>query len=363
MQLNTIYQLAAHNEVHPEDFEDSTFLFVPDALTYILSGKKACEYTEASTSNMLEAKKRDWDFELIDKLGIPRSIFPKIEMPGSKAGTLTKAIQDELQSGPIEVAHVGSHDTASAVVSVPAPSNKKWAYISCGTWALLGAEIDSPNLSEKAMQADFTNEGGVDNKIRFLTNIMGTWLFQETKRVWTEQGIKTSYAEMENKAKTSQPLQFFVNPNDSRFFTPGNMPQNIKDAAKENGQGEILDDSALLRCIYDSLALCFRAKLEKLEEVMDDGKIECLNIVGGGTQDHLLMQLTADCLGIPVVAGPIEATSIGNIAVQAMADGDLSSLADARELVRNSFEVIEFKPDATSKNSWDEAYKKFQAFF
>ncbi len=358
MQLNTIYQLMAHKETHPEDFKGSTLLFIPDALTYLLCGKKACEYSEASTSNLLDASKRDWDFELIKKLGIPTSVFPPIESPCTKAAPLTEAIQKELGCGPIPVVHAGSHDTASAVASVPAPVDKKWAYVSCGTWALLGAEIDAPILTETARQAAFTNEGGLCEKIRFLTNIMGAWLFQETKRVWTEEGKNPTYPKMEEVARNTPRLKFLINPNDQRFFTPGNMPQNIKDSCRESGQGKVSEDAEVLRCIYDSLALCFRAKLEKLQETLGV-KYECLNIVGGATQDHLLMQLAADAIGIPVVAGPIEATSIGNIAAQAMADGDIASLADAREMVKNSFEVIEFAPDDASKADWDKAYEKF----
>jgi sugar (pentulose or hexulose) kinase len=361
MQLNTLYQLMAHQETHPEDFEDSTMLFIPDALTYMLCGKKSCEYSEASTSNLLDARKRDWDFEIIEKLGLPRSVFPKIEMPSTKAGTLTEDLRKEFACGPVPVIHAGSHDTASAVASVPAPTNRQWAYISCGTWALLGAEIDSPNLTMEAMNADFTNEGGLDGKIRFLTNIMGTWLFQEIRRVWNEAGRGLSYADMENMAKSAPALKFFVNPNDQRFFTPGNMPENIKEACRASGQGEINDDAAVLRCVYDSLALCFRQKLEKLQDVLGV-KYECLNIVGGATKDRFLMRLTADALGIPVVAGPVEATSIGNITAQALASGDMENLSLAREMIKNSFEIIEFKPVTADKAGWDRAYEKFNEF-
>ncbi len=358
MQLNTLYQLYAHKEAHPEDFCGSVMLLMPDALTCMLNGDVSCEYSDASTSNLLDPHKREWDFELIDRLGIPRSIFPKIVQPCSKSLPLKKSVEDEIGCGPIPMVKVGSHDTASAVAAVPAPANKKWAYISCGTWALLGAEIDAPILTEEAGEAPFTNEGGLNKKIRFLTNIMGTWLFQETRRIWREQGRDLSFAELNRTAKSAEGLRFFINPNDNIFFTPGDMPAKVAAFCREHGQGEIPDDGALLRCIYDSLALCFRSKLEKLQELLGV-KYECLNIVGGGTQDTLLMQLTADCLGIPVIAGPVEATAIGNILAQAIADNDVYSLAEARDIVRRSFEVQEYIPDASSKNAWDAAAKSF----
>lgn len=358
MQLNTLYQLYAHNETHPEDFNGSVLLMMPDALTYMLNGDISCEYSDASTSNLLNPCSRDWDFELIKRLGIPCSVFPKIVPPCSKSLPLKKSVEDEIGCGPIPVVKVGSHDTASAVAAVPAPLNKKWAYISVGTWALLGAEIDSPILTEEAGDAPFTNEGGLNKKIRFLTNIMGTWLFQETRRVWNEQGRNLGFADMNKMAKAASGLQFFINPNDNAFLSPGDMPARVAAFCKARGQGELPDDGAVLRCIYDSLALYFRVKLEILQEMLGV-KYECLNIVGGGTQDTLLMQLTADCLGIPVVAGPVEATAIGNIMAQAIADGDIYSLAEGREIVRKSFEVQEYIPDQSTKKAWDAAVKSF----
>lgn len=358
MQLNTIYQLYAHKEAHPEDFNGSVMLLMPDALTYMLNGDISCEYSDASTSNLLNPSSRDWDFELIKRLGIPCSIFPKIVQPCSKSLPLKKSVEDEIGCGPIPVVKVGSHDTASAVAAVPAPLNKKWAYISVGTWALLGAELDAPILTEEAGEAPFTNEGGLNKKIRFLTNIMGTWLFQETRRVWNEQGRNLGFADMNKMAKAAKGLQFFVNPNDNTFLSPGDMPARVAAFCKAHGQGELPDDGAVLRCIYDSLALYFRVKLEILQDMLGV-KYECLNIVGGGTQDTLLMQLTADCLGIPVVAGPVEATAIGNIMAQAIAGGDIYSLAEGREIVRKSFEVQEYVPDQSTKKAWDAAVKSF----
>ena len=343
MQLNSLYQLFAHREKHPEDMKDSTFLLMPDALSYMLCGKAECEYTDASTTQLLDAEKGDWDFELIEKTGIPKSIFPKIVPPCTKAGVLREELQGEFGCGPIPVFHVGSHDTASAVASVPAVKGEKWAYISCGTWALLGVEIDRPVLTEKARKACYTNEGGLDGKIRFLTNIMGLWLLQECSRVWNEKGKKYSYSDMVKMADTAKPMKFLVNPNNQRFLAPCDMPEKIREYCRDTEQGEIKDDAAVIRCVLDSLALCFRAKTEELQEIMGI-KYEVLHIVGGGCQNKLLMQLSADAMGIPVMAGPVEATAIGNIMAQAIADGKLDSLEKGRAIVKTSFPVETYTP-------------------
>lgn len=358
MNLNTLYQLVAHKEQHPEDFDDSVLLFIPDALTNYLNGEFTCEYTIASTSNLLNPNTRDWDFELIEQLGLPKSIFPAIVMPSTMSAPLRKELQDELGCGPIPLIRVGAHDTASAVGAVPAVPGSNWAYISCGTWALLGAEIDRPLMTAESEAAPYTNEGGLEGKIRFLTNIMGTWLFQEARRNWRDEGKEMSFPHMETLAAGAQPLRFLINPNDGLFLGPRDMPGRIRRYCVEHGQGEPASDGEVLRCIYDSLALCFREKLEKLEKILNV-KYQFLNIVGGGTQDHRLMQCSADALGIPVIAGPIEATAIGNALSQAIALGDAADLGEARKIVCNSFEVIEFKPNAAEKCNWDNAMVRF----
>ncbi len=358
MNINTLYQLVAHKEQHPEDFRNSVMLFIPDAITNFLNGEFTCEYTIASTSNLLNPKTRDWDFGLIETLGLPKDIFPAIVMPSTVSAPLKPELQKELGCGAIPLIRVGAHDTASAVGAVPAIPGSNWAYISCGTWALLGAEIDQPLVSKEAEAAPYTNEGGLDGKIRFLTNIMGTWLFQETRRNWKEEGKDLSFKHLEELASHAEPWKFLINPNDGLFLAPRDMPGRVRQFCKEHGQGDPASDGAVLRCIYDSLALCFREKLEKLENILGI-KYQFLNIVGGGTQDGRLMQCAADALGIPVIAGPIEATAIGNALSQAIALGDVKGLTGAREIVRNSFEVIEFKPDTASKAKWDEAMGRF----
>jgi len=343
MFFNSIYQVAAHKKAHPEDFENSKLLFMPDALTWLLCGKAACEYTIASTSSLLNAEKRDWDFDVIEKMGIPKDIFPEIAEPCSAAGTLRKELQEELGCGDIPVLHIGSHDTASAVAAVPAEASKNWAYLSCGTWALIGTENDAPILTEDAMNANCTNEGGLNGKIRFLTNINGTWIIQETRRIWRESGREISFAEMEDMAEGAPAGGPLFDPNDSVFNPPGDMPERIREYCRKTDQEVPENDAAILRCIYDSLAMCFKDKLAKFAE-LDNKEFDVLHIVGGGTKDRLLMQLTADCIGIPVVAGPVEATAIGNIIGQGIAVNAIASLDEGRKIVKNSFETETFMP-------------------
>ncbi len=343
MSLNTLYQLVAHRIDHPEDFENSFMLFMPDALEYMLGGAVSNEYTEASTSNMLDPAARDWDWELIDMLGMPRAFFTPLVKPCTRGGQLSNELQREFKLPAIPIIKVGSHDTASAVAAVPAPAGGDWCYVSCGTWALLGAEIDRPITTPEAGRAPFTNEGGLDGKIRFLTNIMGSWLFQETRRNWQEAGRKISYAEMEDLARDAEVGRFLINPNAPSLLTPGDMPRRFRDFCRETAQGEIPDDAALLRAVYDSLALYFAGKIRDLAALLG-ADYQCVNMVGGGTKDALLMQLTADAVNLPVIAGPVEATATGNVLAQAIAMGDVADLAAARQVVRDSFEVIDYRP-------------------
>ncbi|WP_176012441.1 rhamnulokinase family protein [Victivallis sp. Marseille-Q1083] len=359
MPINTLYQLLAHHRQHPEDFVDSFLLPVPDALGYLLGGNPTCEYTDASTSNLLNPRTCDWDYELLDLLGLPRALFPPVVPPGSDNGTLSEALQQRCHCGPIRLVKVGSHDTASAVAAVPAPVDRPWAYISCGTWALLGAEVPAPILSAEAEAAAFTNEGGLAGRIRFLTNIMGSWLFQEVRRVWNESGRKISFAEMEAMAAAAPGWRFLINPNDSSFLTPGDMPAQIAAFCRRTGQGDLPDDAALLRCIYDSLALCFRAKLETLQQLIGV-EYGCLNIIGGGVKDRRLLRSTASALGIPVVGGPVEATATGNIIAQAMATGVLPDLEAGREMVKCSFALDTVQPVESEKSQWDAAMPRFR---
>jgi len=359
MTLNTIYQLCAHYEEHPEDFENSFFLPIPDALALSLGGSAKAEYTFCSTTNLLDPASRNWHWELIDKLGLPRDVFPEIVEAGTLSGELSAELCAELGCDPIPIFKCGAHDTASAVSAVPAPVEGSWAYLSAGTWALLGAEIDAPMISSESEKQSLTNEGGVGGKIRFLTNIMGSWLFQELRRVWNEEGKNLSFNDMEQMARKSEPCKYFINPNCSEFAAPGDMPGNIRAFLKRTGQGENFTDAEVVRAVYDSLALYFSEKIALLENLLKV-KYACLNVVGGGTKDGFLMELTASSLDRQVVAGPVEATAAGNILVQAMAAGEVDSLAGVRQVIRNSFELKTFTSDSAMADKYASVREQFR---
>ncbi len=344
MAFNTIFQLAAHQKSDPELLKRTTFLHMPDARGFMLGGTFDTEYTDASTSGLLDARKRDWDYGITDKLGLPRELFPKIVAPGSSGGALSPAIARELGVPSIAIVKVGSHDTASAVAAVPDVTGREFAFMSCGTWALLGAEIAEPCLSGKALEEAFSNEGGLDRTIRFLSNIMGCWLIQECRRYWQAEGRDYSFPELAALARECEPLRFLVDAKSEAFLAPGDMPKRIAGAADLPSGAKPAPPGEIMRCIYDSLALSVRNELKRLERVREV-EYPALHIVGGGTQDTLLMQLVADACGIPVYAGPIEATAIGNLLVQMIASGEVADLAAARRLVAASFELKKYLPD------------------
>ena len=359
MQLNTIYQLVAHKEKHPEDFRGTVLLMMPDLLTYMLTENMECEYTEASTSQLINAATREWDYELIKRIGLPEEIFPRIVQPCTGVGIIRKEIAGKIGCNELKVYKIGSHDTASAVAAVPASEAGNWAYLSCGTWSLLGAEIDSPIITDQARISSFTNEGGLNGKIRFLSNIMGLWLIQECRRIWSEGGRKYSFMEIAEMASKVSIGKYIINPNSARFLAPEDMASEIIKYCEETSQGKPGNDGEVARCVFDSLALCYRAKLEDLNIIL--GRIASkLHVVGGGCKNTLLMRCACDCCGIPVVIGPVEATAIGNLLGQGIASGVIKSLAAGRELVKNSFPVEEITPDNSSRKTWDKLYEKYR---
>lgn len=359
MTLNSIYQLYAHLKEHPEDMENAQFLPIPDALALTLGGEFTAEYTHCSTFNLLDPASRNWHWEVIDRLGLPRSIFPEIVPPCSPNGKLKDSLCKKFNTPPIPIYKCGSHDTASAVLAVPAPRQEQWAYLSAGTWALLGAEIPQPVISAASRNANITNEGGVGNTIRFLTNIMGSWLFQELRRVWNSSGKPCSFGDIENMARREPMCKYFIDPNCPDFASPGDMPENIRSFCCRTGQCDQLTDSEIARTVYDSLALYFRCKLEMLESLLNV-KYQCLNIVGGGTKDKFLMQLAASATGRRVITGPVEATAAGNILAQAIASGELADISAARQVVRDSFELEIFDPDPEQTKCFNAALARFQ---
>jgi rhamnulokinase len=360
MAINTIFQLATmKRNQSPALANASRMLMMPNALTYMLCGDISAEQTIASTTEAYSPVTKDWAWELIDRLGLPRHLFPPIKPPCTVAGQLNADICRELNCPPIPVILVGSHDTASAVASIPAsPTDHDWAFLSSGTWSLLGVELDEPLLTDQALQANFTNEGGIAEKIRFLKNIMGLWLVQECRNTWRRQGNEYSFSELGRLAAQAPAFQSLVDPNDESFAAPGDMPTRIQDYCRRTGQAAPESVGEIIRCAEQSLALRYRQCIEQLESLT--GKpISRLHLVGGGSQDELLNQFTANAINRPVITGPVEATAAGNILCQAMATKDLADLAAAREVVQASFETRQYLP--REAGLWAEAYKKFTA--
>ena len=331
-------------------------LFIPDLLNYVLTGKMATEYTIASTGMILDAAKRDFAFDLTDKLGIKRELFPAIVQPGYNLGGLLPSITDEVGKNNINVYTVASHDTASAVMAVPSQADD-FIYISSGTWSLMGMELPQPLINDATRAANFTTEGGINGTIRFLKNIMGLWIIQESRRQWKREGKDYSFAQMEAWAKEATPFQSLINPDDASFGTPGNMPEKIREFCRKTGQHVPETVGEVVRCIYESLALKYRYTVETIQTLRGK-KATVINVVGGGTKDHFLSQMTADACGLAVSAGPEEATSIGNLLAQMLAVGAIKDLSEARQVVANSFEVKHYTPCA-NRDAWDEAYGRF----
>lgn len=356
MQFNSLFQLFSMVKDQSSLIEiTDSILFMPDALNYLFSGVKKSEFSIASTSQMIIPGTCDWNYGLIEKAGIPKHILQEIILPGTILGNIKKEVADETGSKSVPVIAVAGHDTASAIVSVPS-SRDNFAYISSGTWSLMGIESQKPHISEQTCQLNFTNEGGVEGTTRFLKNIMGMWLIQEVQRIWEEEGMKYSWTAMVELARRSEPFQFLINPDDAMFLNPRDMTQAIRDFCYQTAQGTPVNHGEVIRCIYDSLALKYRFTLEQIRDVSDQ-PIEIIHIIGGGANNHFLNQLTADATGLNIVAGPTEATAIGNIMIQAKALGCVSSLAEIREIVGNSSELVQFIP--SDELDWDEAYNRF----
>jgi rhamnulokinase len=356
MQLNSLYQLLAMRLNNSVALAKATNLvFIADLFSYFLCGRIFAEYSLASTSQFMDMRTSQWSKEILDKLSLPMEIMPKVIQPGSIVGQLTSEIGKELDCGPIPVITVGSHDTASAVAAVPADSYTNWAYLSSGTWSLMGVEVPKAIINDKTFKYEFTNEGGVENTIRLLKNIMGLWLTQECRRQWQREGTDLSYADLTALAEKAKPFARHIDVDYSGFLAPGDMPKRINEYLKETGQKPIDDKGPMIRSILENLALKYRSIMEAVEDVAEH-KIDILHIVGGGIQNELLCQFTADALDKKVITGPIEATASGNIIMQAIATGQIKTLAEARRIIRNSFELKEYQPQDTSL--WQEQYEK-----
>ncbi|HZG55660.1 rhamnulokinase [Paenibacillus sp.] len=357
LQFNTMYQLAALAKADsPALAAADKLLMIPDLLRYFLTGVMTGEYTNASTTQLLGAVSRDWDDELLAGVGVKRSLLPAVAQPGTVVGPLTPALQEELLVGPIPVVTVAEHDTASAVVAVPA-LDADFAYLSCGTWSLLGTELDRPVLTEQALAWNFTNEGGIGGTYRLLKNIMGLWLVQECKRAWDKAGgASHSFAELAALAAAAPAHAAYIDPDDDRFLNPSDMPSEIRAYCRETGQAVPDTEGEVIRCVLESLAMKYRLVLERTEALA--GKtFGGLHIVGGGIQNELLCRLTANAIRRPVWTGPAEGSAIGNVVVQLIAAGDIAGLAEGRRLVRDSFGIATYEPE--DAETWAAEYERF----
>jgi rhamnulokinase len=356
MQINSLFQLLAMKGSASLE-RAKTFMMVPDLFNYWLTGRKANEYSNATTTQFYNPHNKEYDGELLMKLGLPSDIYPEIIPPGTNLGWLLLTVAEETSLPQVPVIAPACHDTGSAVAAVPM-ENPKAAYISSGTWSLVGVETRQPVITPQSLAYNFTNEGGVDGTIRLLKNVTGLWLVQECRRIWDTQGIKYTWDEIIALAANTPPFRHLVDPDHPSFLNPPDMPAAIQAFCTQTGQSSPDNQAKILRCIFDSLALKYRWVLERLEEMLGY-KLEVIHIIGGGSQNRLLCQLTADATGKPVIAGPVEATAIGNALVQAIALEHVGSLTEGRQLVARSFRLTDYRPRTLS--GWDEAYERFTA--
>lgn len=358
--FNTVWQLCAEMRDNPELLEIADkMLNIPDLLNYFLTGEMKSEYTIASTGALLDAKTGEWSREIIDAFGLPERLFAPLVKPGNLLGGLLPSLREELGDISANVVNVASHDTASAVVAVPAVKDQDFIFISSGTWSLMGTETYSPIITDKSFTYNFTNEGGFGGSIRFLKNIMGLWIEQESRRQWKREGKSFTFDELSDMAMASKPCQCIINPDDPAFGVPGNLPRAICEYCEKTGQHIPENEGEIVRAIFDSLALRYKWSVEAIDD-MKGKRIPFINIVGGGTKEEPLCQFCADACARPVYAGPVEATAIGNLAVQAISMGELKDLDEAREMIRGSFEVKYYEPKLADKDMWDDAYARFK---
>jgi rhamnulokinase len=356
MEINSLYQLLSLVVTRSPILEIAdTFLTIPDLLNYWLTGRKACEFTIATTTQCYDPRAGDWARGMLDRMGIPTHIFPEVVPPGTVLGPLASYVADEVGLQGIPVIAPACHDTGSAVAAVPA-DGPGFAWISSGTWSIQGAEIPDALINDTSLAYNFTNEGGVEDTYRFSRNIMGLWLVQECRRTWARAGKRLSYADITELAAEAEPFVAIVDPDCSDFLSPGDMPGRIREYCRRTGQTVPQTMGEVARSALEGLALRYRWVLERTEEMLGN-TLDPLHIVGGGTKNQLLSQLTANAIGRRVITGPSEATATGNVLVQALALGYVDSLVDGRRIVRNSFPVKVFEPG--DRSGWDEAYARF----
>ncbi len=358
MRFNTLFQLLAlQRDRSPLLDVAEHLLFMPDLFHYLLTGIKVNEYTDASTGQVIDPHTRTWARDLLRAFGLPDKIFGTLVPPGTVLGPLRPSVAAEAGLVGVPVIAPATHDTAAAVAAVPA-SAASWAYISSGTWSLMGVEIPGPQVNPQVQACNFTNEGGVGNTVRLLKNVMGLWLVQECRRAWERSGHDFNYEELMRLAEVAPPFASLVDPDDATFILPASMPAALAEFCRRTGQLAPAEPGAVVRCALESLALRYRWVLERLEELLGR-QVEVIHVVGGGSQNALLCQFTADACDRPVLAGPVEATALGNVLVQALGLRLIGSLAQGREVVRRSVEVREYTPH--NPQAWQEPYQRFLA--
>ena len=356
MELNTLFQLISLKKNRPWMLERADkMLFMPDLFAYMLTGKMCAEYSIASTSQIIDLKTKSWSKELLDAFGIKEDIFAPLVKPGTVLGMLTPEICEECGVNPVPVISVCGHDTQSAITSVPCEDGK-FAFLSSGTWSLFGTELEKPIVNETSLNINITNEGGFDDTVGFLKNIIGLWLIQESRRQWQRQGEDYSYADLEKLALAAEPFKCFIDPDAPEFVPHGNIPKRVQEFCEKTGQYVPQTVGEIMRCIYESLAMKYKLTFEKLCECTERD-YPVIHVIGGGTKDTLLCQLTANSCNRTVKAGPIEATVMGNVAVQLMSDNSVADISEARKIVANSSELKTYIPADVDK--WEEAYADF----
>ena len=356
MELNTLFQLISLKKYRPWMLERADkMLFMPDLFGYMLTGKMCAEYSIASTSQLIDLETKSWSEEIIDSFGIKKSLFAPLVKPGTVLGELSKEICEECGVDPVPVISVCGHDTQSAITSVPCEDGN-FAFLSSGTWSLFGTELGKPIVNETSMNINITNEGGFDGSTGFLKNIIGLWLIQESRRQWKREGEEYSYADLEKLALAAEPFKCFIDPDAPEFVPHGNIPERVREFCRKTGQFVPETVGEIMRCIYESLAMKYRLTFEKLRECTERD-YPVIHVIGGGTKDGLLCQMTANSCDRTVKAGPIEATVMGNVAVQLMSDGSVKNIGQARKIVAESSELKTFEPKDTDK--WAEAYEDF----
>lgn len=359
LPFNTLFQLVAMRHAQPQILDAAErLLLMPDFFHWLLSGSQVIEFTNATTTQCLDPNTGTWADDLLRKFEIPTNIFPEIVPTGTKLGTLRGEVAHKTGLGRINVVAPATHDTGAAIAAIPTQhtGQPNWAYISSGTWSLMGVEVPEAIVSHRALELNVTNEGGIDGTYRLLKNIAGLWLVQESRRSFAQQGKSLDYEQLQNLARDAQPFRSLLDPDDSAFLAPDDMPTAIAAYCSGTGQPEPETEGQIVRCALESLALKYRMVLGWLEE-LTGVKTEVIHIVGGGTQNALLCQFAANACRRPVVAGPVEATALGNVLIQARTDGAVGSLSDIRKVVARSVELKHYQPD--NIDAWDEAYRRY----